>query len=173
MHISAYATFALSFVSLTRDCGHQPLGQSLTLSHACALITAARPYVAARRASRPVTGVGQKQSLEALPLATVSGWEPSSNVGSASTAIADTGRWTDSQSNDCCTPVTGPSGWVLPPPTKGSGAPGLNGSSNGRSTGAADPKQTAKLLTEKLRKVCINPAPMCSAEADALRKFQS
>lgn len=34
--------------------------------------------------------------------------------------------------------MTGP----LPPSTKGSGVPGFNGSSNGRSTGGADPLQT-------------------------------
>lgn len=63
-----------------------------------------------------------------------SGWVLSPKVGSASTAAAGTGRWTDSQPNDCCASVTGPSKLVLPPPTKGSGAPGFNGSSNARPT---------------------------------------
>lgn len=61
--------------------------------------------------------------LEAIAGAAASGWFLPSKVGSATTAVAGTGRWTDSQPNDSCAFLTGLSELMLPPPAKGSGAP--------------------------------------------------
>lgn len=85
-----------------------------------------------------------EQSASTIARQAASGWVLSPKVGSASTASAGTGRWTDSQPNDSCASVTGPSKLVLPPPTKGSVAPGFNGSSHARPTGGTDPLQPFK-----------------------------